>query len=90
MYMLEFLTIQEVKSNIGIWCKALRKERGISQAELARELSLSTLTISKLEKGKNPTLDTLLKVMKYFQEMDSLNRWIVEKIQDLESKPSLY
>lgn len=88
--MLELATIKDVKTNIGRWCKTLRKEQNLSRAEMAEQLSLSPLTIAKLENGQNPTLDTLLKVLQYFQELENLNVWIQNKAEDLNLKTSLY
>jgi len=51
--------------------KALRKQRGLSQAELANAIDVSRTTIQKLELGKNFTIDTILKVLK---EMDLLTQ----------------
>ena len=48
--MLDFITIKEVKANLGVWCKQLRKTQELTQKQLAEELALSPLTISKLEK----------------------------------------
>jgi transcriptional regulator with XRE-family HTH domain len=57
--MLDFITIKEVKTNIGQWCRQMRKAQNLSKQELAEELDLSRFTIAKLENGENPTLDTL-------------------------------
>lgn len=64
--MLDFLTIKEVKTNIGQWCKEMRKAQNLTKQELATELNLSRFTIAKLENGENATLDTVLKVVQYF------------------------
>ena len=45
----------------------IRKERGLRQEELARELSVSRQTISSLEKGRyNPSILLAFKIARYF------------------------
>lgn len=88
--MLNFITIKEAKTNIGLWCRQMRQAQKLTKQELAEELDLSRFTIAKLESGENPTLDTLLKVLQYFDEMTSLNQFVVEKTKDLTDNPSMY
>ena len=88
--MLEFSSINDVKNNFGEWCKQLRKRDKLTQQQLAAELALSPLTISKLENGENPTIETLLKVLQYFDEIKSLNGFVVNKISNLKDNQSLY
>jgi len=85
--MFDVLTVKDVKINLGSWCKNLRKKERITQQELALELSLSRITISNLEKGENFTIETLLKVLHYFNQMKTFNAFIIGK---LESNESLY
>ncbi|KAB1438551.1 helix-turn-helix transcriptional regulator [Candidatus Galacturonibacter soehngenii] len=45
----------------------IRKERGIRQEDLARELEVSRQTISSLEKGRyNPSIQLAFKIAKFF------------------------
>ncbi|SFN16242.1 Helix-turn-helix [Algoriella xinjiangensis] len=88
--MLDFTTIKDVKNTIGEWCKKMRKAERLTQQELADELVLSRLTIAKLENGDNPTLETLLKVLQYFDEMKSINQFVSDKIEILENNQSMY
>ena len=45
----------------------IRKEKGISQEELARALEVSRQTIGSLENGRyNPTIILAFKIAKYF------------------------
>ena len=54
---------------IGLLVRALRKQRALSQLQLAETLDVSRATIQNMESGKNFTIDTILKVLK---EMDQL------------------
>lgn len=88
--MLDFTTIKDVKNTIGEWCRKMRKAENLTQQELADELALSRLTIAKLENGDNPTLETLLKVLNYFDEMKSIHQFVTDKIENLDHQQSMY
>lgn len=46
----------------------LRKDKGLSQIELARILSVSRQTISSLETGRyNPSIELAFKIARYFE-----------------------
>lgn len=81
--MLDFTTIKDLKYQLGRWCRKLRKAEKLTQQQLAEELALSPLTIANLEKGENPTIETLLKVLQYFDELSSLNEFVASKIENL-------
>lgn len=68
-FMFDSVEIKDIKMELGALVRALRKQRGITQAQLAKSLDVSRTTIRNLEQGKNFTVDTILKVMK---EMDLL------------------
>lgn len=88
--MLDLVTIKEVKTNIGSWCRMMRKEENLTKQDLAKELELSRFTIAKLENGENPTLETILKVLQYFDEMKSFNMFVESKIENLSNNQSMY
>jgi len=69
--MFSTIEIKDVKNEIGDLVKALRKQRGWSETQLANALGVSRTTIQNLELGKNFTVDTILKVLK---EMDLLKQ----------------
>ncbi len=88
--MLEFVTIKDIQKALGEWCKLLRKREKLTQQDLASELDLSPITISKLENGENATLETVLKILQYFDEMNSFNQFIQSRIANLNESKSLY
>lgn len=74
--MLEVITIKDVKVKIGEACKALRKSNDLSREDLAEVLDVSSTTIQNIEKGKNATLDNVLKVANHF----GLLQFIIKEI----------
>ena len=77
------IEIKDVKREIGTLIKSIRKERKVSQAELAHTLDVSRTTIQNLELGRNFTIDTLLKACKELDLLDSLYAKIVQEGQDI-------
>ncbi len=88
--MLDFVTIKDVKSNVGAWCRSMRKAEKLNKQDLAEELGLSRFTIAKLENGENPTLETLLKVLQYFAKLKSFNQFILDETEGLTNSQSMY
>ncbi|MBA4260088.1 MAG: XRE family transcriptional regulator [Chitinophaga sp.] len=87
--MFQLITINQVKTQIGELCKVLRNQAGLTQAELAELLGLSRLTIQNMEAGKNPTLDTVLKVLQHFDQLALIHNFFKEQTS-LHQQPSLY
>ncbi|RCH56874.1 XRE family transcriptional regulator [Mucilaginibacter hurinus] len=69
--MLIGVSIKETKLKTAEMVKVLRKREKLSQEQLAMRLNLSRITIKNLEAGKNATLDTLFKVLQYFDLLQS-------------------
>ena len=84
------IKIKDVKSEVGLLTKSFRKRDGLSQQDLADKLDLSRFTIQNLESGKNFTIDTLLKVVQYFDLLAPLNELLVQKRNENENLESLY
>lgn len=56
------------QQKIGRFLKELRKEKGITQEQLAEQFSVSNRTISRWENGKNmPDLDILIEISDYYE-----------------------
>ncbi|WP_312323850.1 helix-turn-helix transcriptional regulator [Soonwooa sp.] len=88
--MLDFVTIKDVKSNVGAWCRSMRKAERLTKQDLAEELGLSRFTIAKLENGENPTLETVLKVLQYFDKLKSFNQFVLDENEGLTNSKSMY
>ena len=83
-------TAQDVKLDIGVWLRLMRKSRKLSQEELASELGLSRITLQNAENGKNITIDTLLLLLRHFDELEEIHKFIREKKEGLANVRSLY
>ena len=83
------VTVKDVKIQVGLLVKTLRNRDSLTQEQLAEKLSLSRVTIQNLESGQNPTMDTLLKVLQYFDLLGSFNNYIETEIQN-NNQQSLY
>jgi len=88
--MLDSTEIKDVKEELGILVKAIRKQRKLSQAELALSLDVSRTTIQNLERGKNFTVDTILKVIKEVDLLEQLQAEIVKARKQITDTKSLY
>lgn len=87
--MLSELTIKDVKNALGQLVRVLREKEGLSQEQLANKLALSRLTIQNLERGKNPTIETILKVIQHFDLLEGFDNYIKSETNN-NSQKSLY
>ena len=88
--MFDTIEIKDVKRELGVLVKALRKQRGLSQLQLAKSLDVSRTTIQNLELGKNFTVDTILKVMKEMDLLTQLNNEILQAKSHVVNSKSMY
>ncbi len=88
--MFETVEIKEVKNELGSMVKAMRKQRGMSQIQLAKSLDVSRTTIQNLELGKNFTVDVILKVLKEMDLLEQLNNKVKQVKRHIVNAKSLY
>ena len=88
--MFKAIEIKETKAEIGTLIKTLRKQRDLSQSELASSLDISRTTIQNLELGKNFKIDTLLKVFKEFDLLEKLHHQVIKERTQITDTKSLY
>lgn len=56
------------QKKIGGFLKELRKEKGVTQEQLAEQFSVSSRTVSRWENGNNmPDLDILIEISNYYK-----------------------
>ncbi len=84
------IRIHDIKKEVGLWVKKMRTNRKVTQIELADRLNLSRLTIQNIEHGNNFTIDTLLLILQYFDELASFREFIQDKLEDAVDQKSFY
>ena len=56
------------QKKIGVFLKELRKEKGLTQEQLAERFSVSGRTVSRWENGNNmPDLDILIEISDFYE-----------------------
>lgn len=65
-------TDREVMAEIGARLAALREQAGLTAVEAAAQAGLSRRTIWRAERGDNPTLATLLRLLRLYGRLDEL------------------
>lgn len=88
--MFDTLEIKEVKIELGLLLRTIRKKRKLSQTELADSLDVSRNTIQNLESGKNFTADTFFKILKQLDLLDRVYTEIQSASAELSQTKSLY
>ena len=68
----------EIMIELGRRLRAMRKSRRISQSEAAEKSGVSRKTVHLAEHGENPTLLTLIRLLRTYGALDSLNEFIPE------------
>jgi len=82
---LNMATLGDVRAATGRWCAAMRRARKTSQEELAERIGVSRATVSGLERGGNFTIDTLLKTLRHFGEMDAFHAFVLDRAEASET-----
>ena len=74
----EITTDREIMSEIGTRLRALRKAQGMTIAEVAELTQMNKSTVSRAEAGENPTLLTVLRLLRAFGRVEALDGFIPE------------
>lgn len=77
-FLLSTASDPEIVEEIGRRLRALRKSRGLSQAEAARRSGLSRRTLYSAESGENPTLSTVIRLLRTYGRLGALDDFIPE------------
>ena len=71
-------TDREILGSLGRRLKALRKARGLTQTEAAERAGLGRNTLYRAEGGDNPTLQTVIRLLRVYGRLDALEGFIPE------------
>jgi putative transcriptional regulator len=69
-------TDPEIMREVGSRLRTLRGQRDI--LEVAREAGLDRGTVAKAEKGENPTLRTIVRLLRVYDRLGALDAFIPE------------
>lgn len=65
-------------AELGERLRGLRKARGLTLTEAAERATLSRRTVARAEKGDNPRLETLLRLLRVYGRIGALDAFIPE------------
>lgn len=71
-------TDPEVLQELGHRLRSIRKSRGLTLAEVADATGLHTTTVSRAEHGDNPTLLTVVRLLRAYGRLSALDAFIPE------------
>ncbi len=64
----------EIIKVLGQRIRERRLTNNLTQAELAKETGLSTLTLQKIESGQGSRLESFVRILRFFGELDRLDQ----------------
>jgi transcriptional regulator with XRE-family HTH domain len=68
----------EIMQVIGERLLRLRKSRGLTQAETAARAGVDRMTVSRAERGDNPNLLTVVRLLRVYDRLAALDSFIPE------------
>lgn len=66
----------EIMAGIGARLEALRKSRGLTQTDAAERAGLGRNTLYRAEQGDNPTLQTIVRLLRTYGRLGALSTFI--------------
>jgi transcriptional regulator with XRE-family HTH domain len=63
-------------AELGARLAALRKAHGLTQQDVAERAALERRTVSRAENGENPTLETVLRLLRVYGRLDALDSFL--------------
>lgn len=69
-------TDREVLKEIGERLRSLREARNLTQTEAAQRAGIARRTLYAAEQGDNPTLQTLIRLLRAYSRLEALENFI--------------
>lgn len=69
-------TDREILRSIGERLRALREDRGLTQTEAALRARIGRKTLYRAERGENPTLETVVRLLRVYGRLGTLEDFI--------------
>lgn len=73
-------TDPEIMARLGTRLRALRRSCSLSMVEVAERTGLSRKTVARAEAGDNPTLATLIQLLRAYGRVGALDDFIPETV----------
>lgn len=71
-------TDSEIMDRIGHRLKELRESRELTQLEAAERAGIARRTLYRAERGMNPTLETMIRLLRVYGRLPALDSFIPE------------
>ncbi|HKJ01315.1 MAG TPA: helix-turn-helix transcriptional regulator [Longimicrobiales bacterium] len=71
-------TDREIMAALGLRLRALRRGQGLTLAEVAARAHMDRKTVHRAEKGDNPGLETLIRLLRVYGRLDALDDFVPE------------
>lgn len=71
-------TDAEIMERIGHRLRELRESRELSQIEAAERAGIARRTLYRAERGMNPTLETMIRLLRVYGRLPALDSFIPE------------
>ena len=68
----------EILAELGRRLARIRKTHGLTQGEAAERAGLDRTTVSRAERGDNPTLLTVVRLLRVYGRLDALESFVPE------------
>ena len=68
----------EIMAELGHRLAAVRQTRGLTQAGAAEQAGVGRATVSRAERGENPNLLTLVRLLRVYGRLDALEAFLPE------------
>lgn len=68
----------EIMAELGRRLAGVRKSRDLNQSEAAERAGVGRTTVSRAEQGDNPTLLTVVRLLRVYGRLDALDAFIPE------------
>lgn len=68
----------EILQDLGSRLAALREARGLTQMEAAERAGIGRSTLHRAEHGRNPTLHTVVRLLRVYGRLEALEGFIPE------------
>ena len=73
---IEDRTDPEIAGQLGERLAAVRKAAGLNQEEAAAQAGLNRTTVSRAERGDNPTIHTVIRLLRVYGRLGALDSFI--------------